>query len=143
MIGTLRPALAKIDDDQLRERPADTARITYGAHAARAALWPVIDRLTAEDPDINVEISIKSGLTDIVSGKYDAGVQLGELLDHDMIAIPISPRQRMAAFAAPSYLEQHDTPYTPYDLAKQNCISLRMATSKNCMHGSSSAMARN
>lgn len=134
LIATLRPALEAIDDKlasltALRERPAGTVRITSSAHAARAVLWPVIDRLTAEHPDINVEVSIESGLIDIVSGRFDAGVRLGERLDQDMVAVPISPKLRMAAFAAPSYLERHGTPLTPYDLATHNCINLRMATS--------------
>jgi len=134
LIETLRPAFNDIDDrlaslTELRERPAGTVRITSSAHAARAVLWPVIDRLAAGNPDINVEVSIESGLVDIVSGRFDAGVRLGERLEQDMIAVPIGPRLRMAAFAAPSYLEPHGTPQTPYDLAKHNCISLRMATS--------------
>ena len=134
LIETLRPAFNDIDDrlaslTELRERPAGTVRITSSAHAARAVLWPVIDRLTAGNPDINVEVSIESGLVDIVSGRFDAGVRLGERLEQDMIAVPIGPRLRMAAFAAPSYLERHGTPQTPYDLAKHNCIGLRMATS--------------
>jgi len=134
LIETLRPALNDIDDrlaslTELRERPAGTVRITSSAHAARAVLWPVIDRLTAGNPGINVEVSIESGLVDIVSGRFDAGVRLGERLEQDMIAVPIGPRLRMAAFAAPSYLERRGTPQTPYDLAKHNCISLRMATS--------------
>lgn len=134
LLETLRPALEDIDErlallTELRERPAGTVRITSSAHAARAVLWPVINRLTAENPDINVEVSIESGLVDIVSGRFDAGVRLGERLDQDMIAVPISSKLRMAAFAAPSYLERHGTPQTPYDLAKHNCISLRMATS--------------
>ena len=31
---------------------------------------------------------IDNGLTDIVAGRYDAGVRLGESLDKDMIAVP-------------------------------------------------------
>lgn len=134
LIETLRPALDEIDDKlasltELRERPAGTVRINSSTHAARAVLWPVVDRLTAENPDINVEVSIESGLVDIVADRFDAGVRLGERLDQDMIAVPISPRLRMAAFAAPGYLEKRGTPQTPYDLTKHDCISLRMATS--------------
>lgn len=134
LIETLRPAFDEIDDKlasltELRARPAGTVRITSSAHAARAVLWPVINQLTADNPDINVEVNIENGLVDIVSGKYDAGVRLGERLDQDMIAVSISPKLRMAAFAAPAYLERHGTPQTPYDLAGHNCISLRMATS--------------
>lgn len=134
LIATLRPALEEIDATlasltELRERPAGTVRITSGAHAAREVLWPVIDRLAAENPDVNVEVSIENGLVDIVSGRFDAGVRLGERLDQDMIAVPISPKLRMAAFAAPGYLERHGTPGTPYDLAAHSCISRRMTTS--------------
>lgn len=134
LIETLRPALDDIDQKlaaltELRDRPAGTVRITASAHAARAVLWPVIDRLAAENPDVNVEINIEGGLVDIVAERYDAGIRLGERLEQDMIAVPIGPRLRMAAFAAPSYCTKRGTPQTPYDLAKHNCISLRLPTS--------------
>jgi DNA-binding transcriptional LysR family regulator len=134
LIETLRPALDDIDArlaalTELRDRPAGTVRITTSAHAARAVLWPVIHRITAENPDVNVEVNIESGLVDIVADRYDAGVRLGERLEQDMIAVPISPRLRMAAFGAPSYFAKRGTPQTPYDLAEHDCISLRMSTS--------------
>ncbi|MGF7172126.1 DNA-binding transcriptional LysR family regulator [Sphingobium xanthum] len=134
LIETLRPAFDTIDDKlatltELRQRPGGTVRITSSAHAARAVLWPIIDRLTAENPDLNIEVSIEGGFVDIVADRYDAGVRLGEALEQDMIAVPISPKLRMAAFASPSYLARQGTPLTPYDLANHNCISLRMSSS--------------
>jgi DNA-binding transcriptional LysR family regulator len=134
LIETLRPALDDIDTrlaalTELRDRPAGTVRITSSAHAARAVLWPVIDRLTSANPDVHVEVNIDSGFVDIVAERYDAGVRLGEALEQDMIAVPISPRLRMAAFGSPGYFADHGTPQTPYDLAEHNCISLRMSTS--------------
>ena len=134
LIETLRPAFDTIDDKlatltELRQRPGGTVRITSSAHAARAVLWPVIDCLTAENPDLNIEVSIEGGFVDIVADRYDAGVRLGEALEQDMIAVPIGPKLRMAAFASPSYLARQGTPLTPYDLANHNCISLRMSTS--------------
>ncbi|MDF0542905.1 LysR family transcriptional regulator [Sphingobium sp. H39-3-25] len=134
LIETLRPALDDIDDKlaaltELREKPAGTVRITTSAHAARAVLWPVINRLTARNPDVNVEISVDGGFVDIVAERYDAGVRLGEALEQDMIAVPISPKLRMIAFGAPSYFAKRGMPQTPYDLAEHNCISLRMSTS--------------
>lgn len=133
LIETLRPALDDIDQrlaalTELREQPAGTVRVTTSAHAARVVLWPVIDRLAAENPDINVEVNIESGLVDIVAERYDAGIRLGERLEQDMIAMPISPKLRMAAFAAPSYFAKRGTPQTPYDLAQHSCISLRLQT---------------
>ena len=134
LVETLRPALDDIDDKlasltEFRDRPAGTVRITAGAHAARAVLWPVIDRLARDNPDIHVEVNIEGGLVDIVAERYDAGVRLGERLEQDMIAVPISPRLRMAAFGTPSYFAEHGVPRTPYDLAQHSCISLRLPTS--------------
>ncbi|GBR60354.1 LysR family transcriptional regulator [Gluconobacter thailandicus F149-1 = NBRC 100600] len=134
LIETLRPALEEIDQKlaaltELRDRPAGTVRITTSSHAAYTVLWPAINRLTDEHPDINVEINIKGGLVDIVAERYDAGIRLGERLEQDMIAVPVSPRLRMAAVASPSYLSGKTIPETPYDLAQHNCINLRLPTS--------------
>jgi DNA-binding transcriptional LysR family regulator len=134
LMETLRPALRQIDEKlalltELRDTPAGVVRITAGVHAARAVLWPAIDRLAAEYPDISVEVNVESGLVDIVADRYDAGVRLGERLEQDMIAVPISPRLRMAAFGAPSYFASRGVPQTPYDLAAHNCICMRMASS--------------
>ena len=38
------------------------------------------------------------------------------------------PLLRMAAVAAPGYLERHGSPSTPHDLAHHACINLRLAT---------------
>lgn len=134
LLEALRPALADIDDrlaslTELRARPAGTIRITTSKHAARTILWPVVDRLTAENPDIEVELSVDGGLTDIVAERFDAGVRLGERLEKDMIAVRIGPTLRMAAVGAPAYFAEHGVPRTPGDLAHHRCINLRFVSS--------------
>lgn len=134
LLETLRPAFSQIDSKlasltSLRERPAGTVRISCSAHAARTIIWPAVDRLTVANPDITVEINIDAGFTDIVAGRFDAGVRLGESLDKDMIALRIGPQLRMAAFAAPSYLAGRGIPLTPEELTRHSCINLRLATS--------------
>jgi DNA-binding transcriptional LysR family regulator len=133
LLETLRPALEEIDAKlssltELRERPAGTIRITTSQHAARTILWPVIDRLTAANPDIEVELNIDSGLTDIVAERFDAGVRLGERLEKDMIAVRIGPKLRMAAVGSPAYFAAHGVPLTPGDLARHRCINLRFVS---------------
>ncbi len=83
----------------------------------------------AENPDIVVELSVDSGLTDIVADRFDAGVRLGERLEKDMIAVRIGPQLRMAAVGSPAYFAKHGTPITPDDLARHSCINLRFTTS--------------
>jgi DNA-binding transcriptional LysR family regulator len=136
LLETLRPALEEIDAKlvsltELRERPAGTVRITTSRHAARTILWPVIDRLTAANPDIEVELTIDSGLTDIVAERFDAGVRLGERLEKDMIAVRIGPMLRMAAVGAPAYFAAHGVPITPGDLARHRCINLRFVSAES------------
>ncbi|WP_423604451.1 LysR family transcriptional regulator [Sphingomonas sp. MS122] len=136
LVETLRPALDEIDGKlasltELRERPAGTVRITTSKHAARSVLWPALDRLTAEHRDIQIELDVDAGLKDIVAERFDAGVRLGERLEKDMIAVPIGPRLRMAAVGAPGYFAERGIPRTPHDLARHNCINLRMTSAGN------------
>ena len=112
----------------LREKPAGTIRITAGEHAAKAVLWPKIERLLPQYPDITIEINIDHGFTDIVAQRYDAGVRLGEQVAKDMIAVRIGPDMRMAVVGAPSYFAKRPPPRTPQDLTDHHCINLRLPT---------------
>jgi len=134
LIETLRPALDDIDErlaalSALREKPAGTIRINTSEHAAEMVLWPRLTRFLRDYPDIKVELAIEHGFTDIVAGRYDAGVRLGEQVARDMIAIPIGPEMRMAAVATPEYFARRKKPKTPQDLAAHECINMRFTTS--------------
>ncbi len=131
LLATLGPALDSIGAElaslsELREKPAGTIRITTGEHAATTVLWPVLERFLPDYPDVHVELSVDSGLTDIVTGRFDAGVRLGEALAKDMVATRIGPDLRMAMVGAPAYFERHPIPQAPQDLAEHHCINLRM-----------------
>jgi DNA-binding transcriptional LysR family regulator len=111
-----------------RDRPAGKIRITISETAADTILWPALARFLPHYPDIQVELVIDQALTDIVAGRFDAGVRLGEHLEKDMIAVPIGPPLRMAVVGAPAYFARRPPPRTPHDLADHQCINLRLAT---------------
>jgi DNA-binding transcriptional LysR family regulator len=113
---------------ELRDKPAGTLRLAAGDLAAEEILWPAVQKLRRDYPDITVEIDVDNGLTDIVAGRYHAGVRLGESVDKDMIAVPISPDLRMAVVGAPSYFARHPKPRLPKDLTAHACINLRLPT---------------
>ncbi|MCW0983261.1 LysR substrate-binding domain-containing protein [Agrobacterium sp. BT-220-3] len=117
----------------MRDKPAGTVRITAGEHAAISVLAPALDKILPNYPDINVEITVDYGLTDIVAERYDAGVRLGEQLAKDMIAVKIAPEMRMAVVGAPSYFRQNPWPEVPEDLTAHNCIQIRMPTYGNIL----------
>lgn len=112
----------------LREKPAGALRLVSSDHAAETILWPAVEKLRRDYPDIAAEIDVDNGLTDIVAGRYHAGVRLGESVDKDMIAVRISPDLRMAVVGAPSYFAGRPKPRQPKDLTQHACINLRLPT---------------
>jgi DNA-binding transcriptional LysR family regulator len=131
LLGTLSPAFEGIDAElaslsELRDKPAGTVRITTAEHAAQTILMPALERLLPDYPDVEVEIIVDYGLTDVVAERYDAGIRLGEQVAKDMVAVRIGPDMRMAAVAAPSYFATRRLPRTPQDLREHQCINLRL-----------------
>jgi hypothetical protein len=125
-LDELAAELAALAD--LRDRPAGTIRITAHDHALRTVLWPVLARLLPAYPEIKVEVVIEYGLTDIVAGRYDAGIRSGEMVARDMIAVRVGPDLRSAVVAAPGYFATRALPETPQDLTAHDCINLRLPT---------------
>lgn len=136
LLRTIGPRFEEIQSElaalsEMRDKPAGTIRITAGEHPAVAVLGPALARFLPENPDINVEIIVDYGLTDIVAERYDAGVRLGEQVAKDMIAVRISPEVRIAVVGSPSYFERYPPPVTPQDLTAHNCINMRFPTHGN------------
>ncbi|WP_215751120.1 MULTISPECIES: LysR family transcriptional regulator [unclassified Gluconobacter] len=133
LFQTLAPRLSEIEAQltaltALRDKPAGTVRITAGEHPALSILQPALKRFLSDHPDINVELIVDYGLTDIVAQGYDAGVRMGEQVAKDMIAVRIGPDMRMAVVASPGYFKRHPLPQTPQDLMDHNCINVRLPT---------------
>jgi DNA-binding transcriptional LysR family regulator len=122
----IEAAIASLSE--LREKPAGTIRITAGEHAAMSALQPALRKILPHYREINIEIIVDYGLTDIVAEGFDAGVRLGEQVAKDMVAVRIGPDLRMAVVGAPSYFKHRPPPRTPQDLATHNCINIRLPT---------------
>lgn len=133
LASTLRPAFDDIDARlqslmALRQRPAGNIRLTSSKFAAERIVFPAAAALMAEYPEIRIEISIDQRLTDIVTERFDAGVRLGDQVQKDMIAVPISPPIRMVVAGSPAYFTAHGRPESPQALARHNCLNLRLPT---------------
>lgn len=133
LLRTIAPRFEEIEAEltalsELRDKPAGTIRITAGEHPAISVLQPALKRFLPDYPDIQVEIIIDYGLTDIVADGFDAGVRMGEQVAKDMIAVPIGPQMRMAVVASPAYFQRYPLPDTPQDLTAHKCINIRLPT---------------
>ncbi|MEH7840077.1 LysR family transcriptional regulator [Rhizobium laguerreae] len=133
MLRNLRPAFDHIESEiaavtALRDKPAGTIRITTFRYAAISVLWPVATKFLAEYPDIEMEIILDEGLTDIVADRFDAGIRVGEQVQKDMVAVKIGPDLRMAVVGSPSYFANHKIPQTPRELGEHRGVSYRQTT---------------
>ena len=133
LMRNLGPCFEGIDREldaitQLRGGPAGTLRINAGEHAMRSVLWPKLERFLSAYPEVKVEVHIDNGYADIVAGRFDAGIRLGEEVAGDMIAVRIGPDWRMAVVASPDYFSRYPKPKSPRELTAHNCINLRLET---------------
>jgi DNA-binding transcriptional LysR family regulator len=106
-------------------RTAGTLRINTVGMAAKKIIAPRLGRFHRAHPDVVLDIVIDDGLSDIIAGRFDAGIRVGERLEKDMIAMRLTPDVKMLALASPDYLSRCGEPRTPADLHRHACINWR------------------
>jgi DNA-binding transcriptional LysR family regulator len=133
-IAQLKPAFQGIDVafeslSALRGRPSGVLRLTMLRTGYSDVLKPTLASFIAAYPDIRIDLSLDEALSNIVAEGFDAGIRLGHSLDREMIAVRISPDQRLAVVGSPSYFARRGKPAHPRDLHDHDCVCLRMITS--------------
>lgn len=126
------PAIAEVQLalEHTRDRdaqPAGLLRLAVSSIAERFISGPLLASFAHAYPGVQVDITVTDEEFDIVAEGYDAGVRLGEVIEQDMIAIPVSGEQRQLVVAAPSYLQRFGTPSNPSELSLHCCIGWRPA----------------
>ncbi|MBJ3816634.1 LysR family transcriptional regulator [Shimwellia pseudoproteus] len=139
IIACLEPRIADLEQEleslvQLNGTASGNIRLSAGDHAAQSLVWPKLKPFLREYPEINLELVVDNGFVDIVEGRFDAGIRLGESVDKDMIAVRIGPDMRMAVVGAPSYFAANPEPETPHDLQHHRCINMRLPTAGGLYH---------
>jgi len=133
LLSTIGPHFEEVEAElaalsDLRDKPAGTIRISTAEHAAITVVWPKLEKVLLDYPEVKVEINIDYGFTDIVAQRFDAGVRLGDSVARDMVAVRIAPDMRMAVVGSPAYFARRSPPATPQDLAAHECVNLRLPT---------------
>ncbi len=133
LLQDLTPALERIEHSlvearKLRERPAGRIRLVTSRSAACMVLLPKLAQFVRAYPDVVLDVTTSNDPVDLVAGEYDAGIQIGEFIQRDMIAVRVSGDLRLAVVASPAYFESHAIPRTPSDLKDHSCIAFRFRT---------------
>jgi DNA-binding transcriptional LysR family regulator len=135
LLAHVRPALEEIEAalaeaGRLRARRAGVVRLVAPPMAIAMAVWPKLAKFVRDHPEVVLDITTEGeNRPDLVAGRFDAGIHLGEFVQKDMVAVRISGEQRAAIVGAPAYFESHPRPKTPRDLTAHRCISHRLGVS--------------
>uniref|UniRef100_UPI0035CA36A6 LysR family transcriptional regulator n=1 Tax=uncultured Enterovirga sp. TaxID=2026352 RepID=UPI0035CA36A6 len=127
---SIRPAFEEMGaalqaTQELRGRPAGRLRLCVSSIAESFLKGPVLAGFLAAHPAVSLDITITDAEFDITREGYDAGVRLGEVIEQDMIAVPVSGEQRQFTVASPDYVARNGVPDHPRDLVNHLCIGWR------------------
>ena len=118
LLAHLRPALADIRStltalSGLQAKAIGRVRLLCPRLAAKTVLAPKLGQFARDYPGVELEITTDDSRVDLVSAGFDAGIQFGEYIAQDMVAVRVSPDIEHAIVGAPSYFESHPRPTAP------------------------------
>lgn len=133
LLSVVTPRLADIESElrsvaELGTTPSGTIRFTATDHVIDTVLWPRLAAMLPAYPRIKLEMHSDYALSDLVQGRYDFGVRLGDVLANDLSAVRIGPDLRLVIVGAPAYFASRPMPASPEDLTAHDCINLRLPT---------------
>ncbi|RUM27364.1 LysR family transcriptional regulator [Rhizobium vallis] len=129
-LEAVRPSVRQVKDAmqtvrEMQASPGGLLRITVSSIAESFLSGKLMAGFIEVYPGVKLDITITDDEFDIVEAGFDAGVRLGEVIEQDMIAIPVSEEQRQCPVASPTYLERRGYPSHPRDLQSHACIGWR------------------
>ena len=133
LLHELAPALERIEaavaeTRNQRETPSGRIRLIVPRTATEMVILPKLAAFARSFPEIVLEVTSSNDPVDLVAGEYDAGVQLGEFIQRDMIAVRVTKEMRLAVVGSPEYFESHPVPRHPQDLKDHSCIGFRFSS---------------
>lgn len=128
LYAAARPALDELRSavgalGEMRGEPGGNLRVHVAGAAGSFLSGPVLASFLEAYPRVHLELFVSDEPVDIVAEGYDAGVRLGEVIDRDMVAVPVSGDLRLVVVGAPSYFARHRKPKHPRDLVEHQCIN--------------------
>lgn len=126
--ASVRPALTDVEAAlaavaDLSGDPRGTIRLLIGTTADPVLARLPLAEFLAAHPRVRLDVVVSDAPVDLVAAGFDAGIQLGEIIDRDMIAVAITGDIRMTVVGSPAYLAKRGTPRHPRDLLEHECIN--------------------
>ncbi len=121
VLDELRSAVAAVGE--LGDEPRGRLRLHVSGAAESFLNGALLAGFLKDYRHVQLDLFVSDEPVDIVGAGYDAGIRLGEVIDRDMIAVPVSGDLRLVVVGAPSYFATHRKPKHPRDLVEHDCIN--------------------
>jgi len=125
-LSDIDAALEQIAAD---DAPKGLLRIAVTSIAETFLSGPLITAFARANPGVTIDVTVTDEEFDIVAAGFDAGVRLGEVIEQDMIAVPLTGELSQLAVASPDYLSRFGVPSHPRELVNHHCIGWRPSPS--------------
>jgi len=128
LYAAVRPAIDEVRSavdamGELGDEPRGVLRLHTSVNAAAVIGDSLVAEFLAAHPHVQLDFAASDAPVDIVAEGYDAGIQLGEVIDKDMIAVPVTGDVRFAVVGAPSYFARRGKPRHPRELVEHDCLN--------------------
>jgi DNA-binding transcriptional LysR family regulator len=128
LYASARPALedlraAATAVSELSSEPRGTLRLQVAGAAESFLSGTLLTEFLSAHSHVRLDILVSDEPLDIVAEGFDAGIRLGEVIDRDMIAVPVSGDLRLVVVGAPSYFARRRKPKHPRELVEHDCIN--------------------
>lgn len=107
-----------------RGTPRGTLRISSSFGFGRRVVAPLIVRLVARYPELQVRFDVFDRLVDVAGEGFDLDVRVGDEIAPNLRARRLASNERVLC-AAPDYLARRGVPETPADLAEHDCLVIK------------------
>ena len=136
LLARLKPAASEIGDSlealaTLRQRPSGLLRLSVPRIAVELVVAPVLPAFRRAFPEVAVEVDVNDAAIDLTAEGFDAGIRIGEFVQHDMVAVPVTPDIRWMVLGSPAYFAARGRPRRPEDLMDHECLRYRFPTSRS------------
>lgn len=104
-----------------KSKPSGVLRLACPVVLCRLHVIPRLPRFRTRYPDIEIDILMNDGYSDLIGEGIDLAIRGGEAADSNLIARRIALGRRVIV-ATPKYLAAHGTPQHPSDLKDHDCV---------------------
>ncbi|WP_438023332.1 LysR family transcriptional regulator [Sorangium sp. So ce233] len=101
--------------------PSGLLRITAPVAYGQAAIAPRLLSFMERHPAVRIDLHLHDRRVNVVSDGYDLAIRMGTIETSELISHKLADIA-MVIVASPSWLEQHDMPMRPADLARHAAI---------------------